>query len=130
MTKLVIKEKEYNIVYGYKVTWKSGIVKKLVSLSQQDDIDPIDRIEQIMAILPEMLLIGLQKENEEYRFNYVTEEDKEDKIDMVCNILDDYFEAEDADFEKLLDLLQNEMLENGFLASMFQREKEAQKKKK
>lgn len=130
MTNLKFGEKELQIKYGYKITWKSGIIKKLVALSNEDE-DRFKRINNIMEILPELLLLGVQKyHSDEYGYNYENNEGKDAQLDKVCDLLDDYFDSDDADFEELLGSLQSELLENGFLASMFRQEAEKKTKKK
>ena len=47
---------------------------------------------------------------------------------LVDALLDDYFDTEDADFQELYGDLQKELLDNGFLASMFRAEKAKSKK--
>ena len=128
MTTIKLGNRELTVQYGYKVTWKSGIIKKLVGLSKNNgDADEFDRVEEVMAILPELLLIGVQKHHDnEFKYDYDTGKGKDEMMDKVCDILDDYFDGEEADFEKLLSQLQGELLENGFLATMFR--KEAEKK--
>lgn len=128
MTTINIKDKEYKIQYGYRVTWKSGIVKDLVLLSEIQD--NFERIDKVMSMLPNLILVGLQKHHEEFAYDYDTEEDKEDKIARVCDLLDDYFDEEEADFEELFNTLQNELLENGFLAALFRQEAEKEQEKK
>ena len=131
MTTIKLGNRELTVQYGYKVTWKSGIIKKLVKLSGDTDGDGIDRVDEVMAILPELLLIGVQKHHEnEFKYDYETGKGKEQMLDKVCDILDSYFDEEGADFEALLTQLQEELLENGFLASMFHKESQKTKSKK
>lgn len=128
MTTIKLGNRELTVQYGYKVTWKSGIIKKLVGLSRDNGGDEFDRVEEVMAILPELLLIGVQKHHEnEFKYDYETGKGKDQMLDKVCDILDTYFDEEGADFEALLTQLQEELLENGFLASMFRKEVEKKK---
>ena len=86
-------------------------------------------LDAIMSILPELVLAGVQKfHKEEYGYNYLTGEGKEEQLDKIYALLDDYFDTEDADFQELYGDLQKELLDNGFLASMFRAEKAKSKK--
>jgi hypothetical protein len=89
----------------------------------------------MMEIVPEMILVGAQKfHSKEYGYDYKTEAGKEEAMSKIYALLDDYFEEEDADFSDLMESLQAELMENGFLAKMFKKEvkdqEEAAKKEK
>ena len=121
MTHIVVNGKEYNIKYGFEATMRSGILKKLAHMSA--DGDTVDKIEMLADLLPEMVLVGLQKfHNAEFGYDYKTGDGKDEQIDKVYNLLDEYFDGEEADFMDLLDKLQAELMENGFLAKMLQKE--------
>lgn len=130
MLNLVFGDKEYNIKFGYKATVRTGLVNKVIAM-EDDKITDEDRISKGLLILPEMLLVGLQHEHEdEFGFNYDSEEEKEKKIDSIMDMLDVYFDNENSDFYELFNSLQEEMLNNGFLAAMFRQQlKEAEQKK-
>ena len=139
MLKIKFGETELSIKYGYEVTAKSGILKKLIAVDEmglgdkkdEKEVDMAGALDAIMSILPELVLAGVQKfHKEEYGYNYLTGEGKEEQLDKIYALLDDYFDTEDADFHKLYDDLQEELLDNGFLASMFREEKAKAKSKK
>lgn len=139
MLKIKFGETELSIKYGYEVTAKSGILKKLIAVDEmgsgekKDDkeVDMAGALDAIMSLLPELVLTGVQKfHKEEYGYNYLTGEGKDEQLDKIYALLDDYFDTEDADFHKLYDDLQEELLNNGFLASMFREEKAKAKSKK
>lgn len=122
MTTLKIGEKEFQIKYGYMVTAKSGIVKKLMDFSESfsGEASALEKIGELMDILPELLLVGLQKYHRgEYGYDYNTGDGKQDALDRVTDLLDDYFDDPESNFSELLADLQNELTQNGFLASMF-----------
>ena len=128
MITLKLGKAQYSIYYGYEATVRSGIIKKLAAMSRSNNeaTDNFDKIEVVLDILPELLLVGLQKfHKNEYGYNYKTEEGKEEALDKVYSLLDDYFETEDADFSELLETLQNQLTENGFLAKILKKEVEA-----
>lgn len=123
MTTIKIGEKEFNIKYGYEATVKNGIIKKLVSLGEENG--NMESIEKILLLLPELLLAGLQKYHaDEYGFDYKNADQKEKQMAKVYALLDEYFDGEDGDVEKLFGDLQNELLENGFLSKILRKERE------
>lgn len=123
MTTIKIGKKEFNIKYGYEATVKNGIIKKLVSLGEENG--NMESIEKILLLLPELLLAGLQKYHaDEYGFDYKNSDQKEKQMAKVYALLDEYFDGEDGDVEKLFGDLQNELLENGFLSKILRKESE------
>lgn len=121
MTTIKIGKKEFNIKYGYEATVKNGIIKKLVSLGEENG--NMESIEKILLLLPELLLAGLQKYHaDEYGFDYKNSDQKEKQMARVYALLDEYFDGEDGDVEKLFGDLQNELLENGFLSKILRKE--------
>ena len=123
MTTIKIGEKEFNIKYGYEATVKNGIIKKLVALGEENG--NMESIEKILLLLPELLLAGLQKYHaDEYGFDYKNADQKEKQMARVYALLDEYFDGEDGDVEKLFGDLQNELLENGFLSKILRKESE------
>lgn len=127
-----VLDKEYQIKFGYEATLKSGILSKMARLEDEaggDKIsvaDEINGVENILLFIPEMLLVGLQRfHKEEFGYVYETEEGKDEQLSKIYGLIDDYFD-EDEDSEGAVGLyraLQDEMLENGFLAKMFRKEK-------
>lgn len=137
MLKIKFGETELSIKYGYEVTAKSGILKKLIAVDEmglgekkdEKEVDMAGALDAIMSLLPELVLAGVQKfHKDEYGYNYLTGEGKEEQLDKIYALLDDYFDTEDADFQELYGDLQKELLDNGFLASMFRAEKAKSKK--
>lgn len=123
MTTIKIGKKEFNIKYGYEATVKNGIIKKLVSLGEENG--NMESIEKILLLLPDLLLAGLQKYHaDEYGFDYKNADQKEKQMAKVYALLDEYFDGEDGDVEKLFGDLQNELLENGFLSKILRKESE------
>ena len=128
MTILKAGEKELKIKYGYEATLKTRILTKLSKMSESmkttaEAEDSTSKAEDMLLFIPEFLLVGLQKHHsEEYGFNYKTEQGKEEALNKVYELLDDYFEDENNDITSLFNQLQNEMFENGFLAKMFRNE--------
>ena len=68
MLKVKFGEKELNIKFGYEATVKNNIIKKLASLEKQED--GIESVNNILMLLPELILVGLQKYHfDEYGFD-------------------------------------------------------------
>lgn len=137
MLKVKFGEVELNIKYGYEVTAKSGILKKLIEVDEMGlgkegkEVGAAEAIDAVMSLLPELVLAGVQKfHKDEFGYNYLTGEGKEEQLEKVYALIDDYFDMEDADFQKLYGDLQEELLDNGFLASMFREEKAKAKSEK
>lgn len=130
MLSLKLGKAQLSIRFGYEATVRSKILKKLAALTvEKDDEDTFDRMSMMMEIVPEMILVGAQKyHSKDYGYDYKTEAGKEEALSKIYELLDDYFEEEDADFSTLMESLQSELMENGFLAKMFKKEVENQEK--
>lgn len=127
MTTIQIGDKELKIKYSYKATIKSGIISKLIALSDANDSESVNGM---LTLLPELLLAGLQKcHADEFGCDY-TDASKTEQLDKVYELMDDYFDSDDGDIQNLFDSLQGELLENGFLSKMFQQEKVKAKRPK
>lgn len=133
MLNLKLGKTQLSIRFGYEATVRSKILKKLAALTvSKGSEDNFDSMSLMMEIVPEMILVGAQKfHSDEYGYDYKTDAGKEEALSKIYDLLDDYFEEEDADFSDLLTSLQEELTENGFLSKMFKKEVEqAQKKEK
>ena len=107
--KLIVGEKLYNIKFGYKPTLKERVISKIVKLAdindENGDVD-FEKIEDLLLYLPEILLVGLQVHHEEYRYDYDTKEGKQEQLDKVFDIIEEYSSQENADLTKLFNDLQ------------------------
>ena len=131
MKTIKIGEKEYKIQFGYIATAKSGIIRDLVNIERMigDGESAIESLDKILMFIPELMLVGLQKfHREEFGYNYDTKEGKDEAFEKVSQLVDDYFDGDDADFKGLFNSLEEELLHNGFLSSMFNEEQESQNK--
>lgn len=123
--KLNIGNKELNIKFGYEPTLKERIISKTIKFSStkgEDETADVEKIEDLLLFLPELLLVGLQVHHKEYRYNYDTKEGKEEQLKKAFALVGEYMESEDADAMKLLTDLQETLMQDGFLKSLFQRE--------
>ena len=127
MTTIKFGEKEYNIKFAYEPTLKSRILSKIASLEDElkNGINSADKAEDIMLLIPEIILIGLQKfHRNDFGYDYDSESGKQEQLSKVFDLVDDYFDCnEDASALDLYDKLQEEMLANSFLSKIFQKEK-------
>nr|DAJ96664.1 MAG TPA: tail assembly chaperone protein [Caudoviricetes sp.] len=121
MTTLVINGNEYNIKYGYEAVLQGNILEGIVDiekLMEKDDTSLID-VKQIMEIVPDFLLAGMQKFHDDvFGYDLETGEGKAESLHKVYNLLDDYFDEEGSSFIDLFTQLLNELQSNGFLAKM------------
>ena len=131
MKTIKIGEKEYKIQFGYIATAKSGIIKELVKIEDLlgDGSSVIENLDKILMFIPELMLVGLQKfHRDEFGYNYDTKEGRDEAFEKASQLVDDYFDSEDAGFKELFNALEEELLHNGFLSSMFREEQEGKSK--
>lgn len=128
MTKIKFGEKEYKIQFGYIATAKSGIISKLIKTESALDGDHVEEsIGDFLLLIPELALVGLQKfHRDEFGYNYDTGEGREEALEKAGDLVDSYFDGEDADIKKLMADLKGELMDNSFLSKMFQEEQENQ----
>lgn len=129
-----VKDKEYNVKFGYEVTAKSKIMSLVAKESTEevnleDDkalpVAMMDAVGETMILVAKMLLVGLQRfHSDEFGYDYNIGDDleKAESIHKVYDLLEEYFDEEDADFGKLYSELENELVANGFLSKMFKEE--------
>ena len=121
-----IDGKDYKIKFGYKPTLKEHVISKIVKFSgmsdENGDVDMED-LEELLLYLPEILLVGLQVNHEDFRYDYDTKDGKEDQLDKVFDLIDKYTENSDSSVMDLFNGLQEALLEDSFLANMFRKEK-------
>ena len=135
-----MKFMNYEIKFGIEATTKSGILKKIKEIQQSSDDeaqqpsdDFVDEIEMILNMLPEFLLVGLQKRHkDEFGYDYNTNEGKEEAKTKVCELIDEYTDQEDSSIRELFEELLKEVMQNGFFKKEVLRmkaEKEAEAEK-
>ncbi len=127
MMTLKVGEKELKIKFGYKPTLKERVISKIVKISNVNSDGSVDleKVEDLLLYLPEILLVGLQVFHEEYRYNYDTKEGKQEQLDNAFDLIDEYA-SNGGDLMQLFDDIQEEMQADSFLASLFQKEQKAQ----
>ena len=107
--------KTYKVKFGYGVLTQSDI------LTQVSSMGAINNPKDMIKMLPELILVGLQKKHKD-EFGYETEEEKKIAYNKVCDLLDDY---EDESTEEnphngftLFEKASQELEKNGFLSGM------------
>lgn len=123
---LKIGEKELNIAFGYEPTLKARLLSRLAKMSAQlgENGGDLGKVEDMLLFIPEVILVGLQKEHEEYRYNLDTKEGYEEKKAEVFSLVSEYFDSGENDALELFTQLQEELMANGFLKKMFEKEME------
>ncbi len=127
--KLNIGEKEINIKFGYKPTLKERIISKVVKMSKvsnEEDGTDMEKVEDLLLFLPELLLVGMQVHHEDYRYNYDTGEGKEEQLERAFTLIEEYTESEGADIMELFNKIQEALTEDSFLAGLYRKEKKAE----
>lgn len=135
-----MKFMNYEIKFGIEATTKSGILKKIKEIQQSSDDeaqqssdDFVDEIEMILNMLPEFLLVGLQKRHkDEFGYDYNTNKGKEEATAKVCELIDEYTDREDSSIRELFEELIKEVMQNGFFKKevlQMKAEKEAKEQK-
>lgn len=121
--KITFNEKEYSIKFGYKATVKSGIIKKLAKAeNEKDNAEGFESIESLLVILPELLVVGLQVHHaDEFGYNLDNNEGYNEKVDKAFDVLDKWLEDKEHSFIDLYNELEQELINDSFLSSLFQR---------
>lgn len=123
--KLKIRENEYSIKFAYKPTLKERIISKFVKfadLSNGDKEAYFEKVEDLLLFLPEALLVGLQVNHPEFKYNCDTGEGKEEQLEKAFAVVEEYMDSEGADVMAFFDQIQEALLEDSFLKSLFQKE--------
>lgn len=135
-----MKFMNYEIKFGIEATTKSGILKKIKEIQQSSDDevrqsngDFVDDIEMMLNMVPEFLLVGLQKRHkDEFGYDYNTNKGKEEATAKVCELIDEYTDQEDSSIKELFEELLKEVMQNGFFKKevlQMKAEKEAEEQK-
>lgn len=123
MLTLNIGEKELNVKYGYEATLKTRLLSRMAK-KESDGTENMESLENLLLFLPEFLLVGLQKfHSADYGFDYESGKGKEEQLEKMFSVIEDYIDHnEEDDAVTLYHALTDEMMTNGFLKSMYQKE--------
>lgn len=122
-----IKDKEYKIKFGYKPTLKERIISKVVRFANITNENDLEKVEDLLLFLPELILVGLQVNHEDFRYNIDTGEGKEKQLEKSFNLIEEYLEEDNADILDLFVRLQEALTEDSFLSALFQKEQSSVK---
>lgn len=130
MMTLKAGKKEYQLKFGYKATLKSHILSRLAKMENAEDLESMEGVENLLIFLPDIFLIALQKfHREEFGFNYETGEGKDEKLDAVYDVMEEFFDG-GGDASELYNNLVEELKSDSFLSKMFDEEKAKSKNAK
>ena len=124
-----IAGKEVNIKFGYKPTLKERIISKVVRMSNITDENgetDMEKVEDLLLFLPELLLVGMQVHHKDFRYDYDTKEGKQKQLEKTTDLVEKYMESEDADIMEFFGKFQDALMEDSFLASLFRKEQKAE----
>lgn len=125
--KITINKKEYDIKFGYEACAKSRIISRLAKIGQPAEnsnaVESLESVENMMLFIPDLLLIGLQKNHsDEFGYDLDNNNGYDDMKNKAFDLISTYIDDEDGDCIDLFQNLQDELLQNGFLRQMFSRE--------
>ena len=127
--KMNIAGKEVNIKFGYKPTLKERIISRVVKLNDSINKDgelDMEKVEDLLLFLPELLLVGMQVHHKDFRYDYDTKEGKQKQLEKSTDLVEKYMESEDADIMEFFGKFQDALMEDSFLASLFRKEQKAE----
>lgn len=127
--KLKIGESEYSIKFAYKPTLKERIISKFVKYAKvigEGEETDLEKIEDLLLFLPEAVLVGLQVHHEDFRYDCETGEGKTEKLEKAFALVEEYMDDENADVMWFFNQLQEALLQDSFLRSLFQKEQKKQ----
>ena len=131
--KVKLGGKEYTIQFATRPSLKSHILQDIMKTQDMEDISSMEDI--LLETLPKTLLVGLQMHhNEEFGYDYKTNEGYDEQLEKVSDILYDAIDTNEINCMDLFADMQKEMMTNGFLAQMMESmqraEAEAQEQEK
>lgn len=120
-----VNDKTYKVKFGYGVLSQSDILTKVAAMGN------INNPKDMIAMLPELILAGLQRKHKD-EFGYETEEEKKVAYDKVCDLLDDYEDESTEENPKngyiLFEKASKELENNGFLSGIMNAMERTEKK--
>ena len=127
--KVKLGGKEYTIQFATRPSLKAHILHDIMKTQDMEDISSMEDI--LLETLPKMLLVGLQMHhNEEFGYDYKTNEGYDEQLEKVSDILYDAIDTNEVNCMDLFADMQEEMMTNGFLAQMMESIEKAQTQEK
>lgn len=131
MMTLNVNGKELKITFGYEATLKSRLLSRMAKIqaSMSGDKADFEKIEDLLLFIPEIILVGLQKEHSsEYGYNLDTRDGYDAKKEEVFGLVAEYLDSGEVNPMELFNQLQDEITNNGFFKKMFEEEMEKAEK--
>ena len=127
--KVKLGGKEYTIQFATRPSLKAHILQDIMKTQDMEDISSMEDI--LLETLPKTLLVGLQMHhNEEFGYDYKTNEGYDEQLEKVSDILYDAIDTNEINCMDLFADMQEEMMTNGFLAQMVESLERAQEQEK
>ena len=128
-----IHGKEYKVRFTYRTVCEGDILDKISDATNFEGLNLGGMIARISKATAELLLVGLQKYHSD-EFGYSTDEEKNQRIDELLDLFDDYEDESTDEHEQsaatLFSDLQEELQKNGFLSAMMTAIEETSKAEK
>lgn len=127
MFTLTIGKKKYKIKFAYEPVTKERLISRVVGMKRieeaENEEERISALEDVLAFIPEVLLVGLQKFHyEEFGYDYETHEGKKEQLHKVYEMIDTYSESSESGIMELYQKMEEEMVSDSFLSRIFQME--------
>lgn len=122
--KVKLGNKEYTIQFGFKPTLQSKLIVDVVKAESVTG-EEIDAVQDMLMMLPKMLLVGLQVHHKD-EFGYESETKYNEQLEKVFNLVAEKIDAGEINCIELITQLETELEENSFLAQMMETERKKQ----
>lgn len=121
MKVIKINGNEYKIKFTYRSLARTNVLDKAVEYASGTPEET--GFNDFIRFIAEMFLCGLQKFHSD-EFGYDTDEAKEEKIDDVYDLMDMYDEESPENAGTLMEILFEELTNNGFLSALARQNQE------
>lgn len=125
-----VNKKSYNIFFAFEPTLKARILSRMAKMSVEisNAENQLEKIEDMLLFLPEVILVGLQKHHaDEFGYDLDTKEGFEEQKEKVFSLVSEYFDDGEVDCIDFFNKIQEEMMSEGFLKKTFKKELEKAK---
>lgn len=125
-----VNKKSYNIFFAFEPTLKSRILSRMAKMSVEisNAENQLEKIEDMLLFLPEVILVGLQKRHaDEFGYDLDTKEGFEEQKEKAFSLVSEYFDDGEVDCIDFFNKIQEEMMSEGFLKKTFKKELEKAK---
>lgn len=126
--KVKLGNKEYTIQFGFKPTLQSKLIVDVVKAESATG-EEIDAVQDMLMMLPKMLLVGLQVHHND-EFGYDSEKKYNERLEKVFDLVAEKIDSGEINCIELISQLEKELEENSFLAQMMEAERKKQRASK